>query len=51
MDAFMKWHLTYRTMTELRKIGRSSGIERDIHVERVFEDRQGNVAYLELTVA
>ena len=51
MDAFMKWHLTYRTTTELRKIGRSSGIERDIHVERVFEDRQGNVAYLELIVA
>ena len=51
MDAFMEWHLTYRTTTELREIGRSAGIAREIRVERVFEDRLGNVAYLELTVA
>jgi len=51
MDAFMDWHLTYRTTTELREIGRSAGIGREIQVERVFEDRLGNVAYLELTVA
>ena len=51
MDAFMEWHLTYRTSQDLRALGRNAGIARRIAVERVFEDQLGNVAYLELVVA